>query len=258
MKNPIKKPYLEHETVYQQMLKKGIRSWDLRDPKRRAAIDGNDKKFLVSILGQPWAPKMGKVLELGCGTGPILRLICKKGFSGLGIDVSKTAVQMAKKQSKGSNIKYTLGDICNDLSIKPNTFDMVIDGHCLHCITDKQDRKIALQNVFRLLKPGGLFMVMTMCAPIDRKAFARMYPEQKLVDGIIYGPWDKSDEYTGIKTISGKRYIPTRYLGHCKEILAELERAGFHLQLFYYAYPYQENDICSILNVAALKLNGRK
>ncbi|MFB3894742.1 MAG: class I SAM-dependent methyltransferase [bacterium] len=256
MQIPVKKPYLAHEIVYQQMFKQGIRSWDLRDRKRRAEIEVNDKKFLISILRQPWAPKKGKVLELGCGTGPILRLVCKQGFTGYGIDISNTAITMAKQQAKGLNIKYTVGDICRNIPAKPASIDIIIDGHCLHCITDTHDRKQAITNIYRLLKPGGCFIGMTMCEPIDRKAFEQECPGQKLVDGIIYNPWNKAAAYTGMKIISGKKYIPTRYLGDWKELLAEFETAGFHLQLAHYAYPVQKKDICSMVYFAALKLNN--
>lgn len=252
MKKTLKKPYERHEIVYQQMKKKGIRSWDLRDPKRRSEIEVVDRKFIYDILAKPWAPKKGKVLEIGCGTGPILRLVCKKGFSGLGIDISKTAITMAKEQSKGYNVKFKVADICTELLAKPETFDLVIDGHCLHCIIDAQERKKVLGNVFRLLKPGGLFIVLTMCLPIDRKALSNLFPQQRFINGIIYNPWEKAGEYQSSRIIAGKPFIATRYLGHWRKILTELQTAGFHLQQFQYLYPFKEEDIASGLGVAAL------
>ena len=248
MKKLLKKPFVAHEIVYQQMKKKGIRSWDLTDRKRRSEIDVNDRKFLLDILRKPWSPKKGTALEIGCGTGPILRLVCKKGFSGIGIDVSRTAIAMAKEQSKGYKVQFKVADICGKLPAQPGTFDLVIDGHCLHCITDAKARKSFLKNIFRLLKPGGLFIVMTMCAPIDPKALSKM----KFINGIIYHPWDKAVQYAGARYFAGKSYIPTRYIGHWRKILTELRNAGFHLQLFQYIHPFKEKDIASGLGVAAL------
>ena len=127
------------------------------------------KRFLADALAQPWAPKGGRVIELGCGTGPILRWICKRDFSGLGIDVSKTAIAMAKEQSRGLNVKFKQADICRIDAGKIGKFDLVIDGKCLHCIADADDRKKFLKNSFKLLKKAGVFIVMTMCCPADMK-----------------------------------------------------------------------------------------
>jgi SAM-dependent methyltransferase len=224
------KNYEAHEVTYLSLKKKGIRSWGSIQSHRKQ-IDDNSKRFLIDVLAQPWAPVKGKVIELGCGTGPILRRICKKNFTGLGIDVSKTAIQMARQQSKGLNVRFKRADICKSDIVKSQTFDMAIDGHCLHCITDPKDRKAFLKNTLKLLKTNGLFIVMTMCSPIDRKLFAKMYPDQKIIDYKGYIPFNDSSAYSGSLKIKGKDYLPVRYFGHWKMILAEIKDAGFDIKL---------------------------
>ena len=132
-----KKPYEGHEVVYQRMKKKGILVWGQKGSGSTGkSCHPETNNFLKDVLSQPWAPKGGRVIELGCGTGPILRQVCKKGFSGVGIDVSKTAIAMAKDQSKGLDIKFRQADVCNLNTKSLGKFDLVIDGLCLHCITD--------------------------------------------------------------------------------------------------------------------------
>jgi SAM-dependent methyltransferase len=126
----MKKPYEGHETEYKRMQKKGIRSWGERRRIKGKAIDADTKRFLSEVLAKPWCPKGGRVIELGCGTGPILRWICKRGFSGLGVDVSRTAIAMAKGQSKGLNIRFKQADICCTGVEGSGKFDLAIDGHC--------------------------------------------------------------------------------------------------------------------------------
>ena len=225
------KNYQIHEDVYLRLKKKGIRSWGNSQGDRKE-IDDNSKRFLIDVLAQPWAPKKGKVVELGCGTAPILRLICKKNFTGLGIDVSKTAIQMARQQSKGLNVRFKQADLCQRDIVKPRTFDIAIDGHCLHCITGPKDRKAFLKNTFKLLKTNGFFIVITMCSPIDRKLFAKLYPDQKIIDYKGYVPFNGSSAYSGGLKIKGKDYLPVRYFGHWKTILAEIKNAGFDIKLF--------------------------
>ncbi|MDD5458164.1 MAG: hypothetical protein PHF37_02060 [Phycisphaerae bacterium] len=73
----MKKPYEGHEIAYKRLKKEGILSWSgSRKNKRHTTLHGDIKVFLKDVLSQPWAPKSGRVIELGCGTGPIDR----KGF----------------------------------------------------------------------------------------------------------------------------------------------------------------------------------
>jgi SAM-dependent methyltransferase len=247
----MKKPYEGHEFVYRRLKKKGLHSWNEGQRIKGKSIDPETKRFLTDVLAQPWAPKGGRVIELGCGTGPILRWICKRDFSGLGIDISKTAIAMAKEQSKGLNVRFKQADICRTDVGRFGKFDLAVDGHCLHCIIRPKDRKVFLRNSFKLLKKGGLFIVMTMCSPADRKIFSNLYKKQKLINNIIYLPFDKAGEYEGFLTINGRDYIPTRKIPHWKSILSEISDAGFKIQMFRYSKAAGE-DPSGDLSVAAL------
>ena len=77
-----KKPYEGHEVIYQRMKKKGILVWGQKGSGSTGkSCQPETNNFLKDVLSQPWAPKSGKVIELGCGTGPILRRVYKRGFS---------------------------------------------------------------------------------------------------------------------------------------------------------------------------------
>ncbi len=228
------KAYKGHEFVYRGMRKKDIRSWNENQRRKYPEITSDTKRFLRDTLAQPWAPKSGRVIELGCGTGPILRWLCTKRFSGLGIDVSKTAISMAKAQTKGESIKFIRADICRIDTGKIGKFDLVIDGHCLHCIISSSDRKIFFKNGFNLLKKGGIFIIMSMCCPVDIKIFMDGYKEQKYINNTVYIPWDKAGKFEDSVVIDSRYYIPTRKILHWKNILSEIRSAGFKIQMFRY------------------------
>ncbi len=247
----MKKPYEGHEIAYKKMKEKGIRSWDENQGAGRKEIDSDTKRFLADALAQPWVPKGGRAIELGCGTGPILRWICRKNFSGLGIDVSKTAVAMAKEQSKGLNVRFKQADICSINVGRIGKFDLVIDGHCLHCIIQPEDRKKFLENSFKLLKKRGVFIVVTMCCPSDRRIFSNLYSEQKLINHTVYVPYDKAREYEGFITFNGRDYIPTRRVLHWKSILSEIRKQDFKIKLLRYNEATEQDPFGS-LSVAAL------
>lgn len=247
-----KKPYEGHEVVYRRMKEKGVLVWGQKGSGSTGkSCHPETNNFLKDVLSQPWAPKGGKVIELGCGTGPILRRICKKGFNnGLGIDISKTAIAMAKEQSKGLNIKFRQGDVCNLNTKSLGKFDLVIDGLCLHCITDSKDRKAYFDNVLKLLKDDGLFVLLTMCGPMDRKRFSEICKGQRIVKNVVYIPFE--DKSYGRVKFDGKNYLPSRYIGHWKDILSEISKAGFELKLIRYN-ANNSKDFCGTLTIGALK-----
>ena len=247
----MKKPYERHELIYKSMKNKGVRSWNENQRIKGKVVDAETKRFLTEVLAQPWCPKSGKVIELGCGTGPMLRWICKKDFSGLGIDVSKTAIAMAKEQSKGLNVRFRRADICRGDIKRVGKFDLAVDGHCLHCIIRPKDRKAFFENSFKLLRKGGLFVVMTMCSPADRKVFLNVCEGQKLRGYTTYSPYDKAREYEGFLAINGRDYMPARKVPHWKSILAEIRKAGFEIKLLQYSKA-SEQDPLRDLAVAAL------
>jgi SAM-dependent methyltransferase len=248
----MKKPYESHEIIYQTMKKKGILVWGHKGSGSTGkSCNPETNSFLKDVFSQPWTPKTGRAIELGCGTGPILRRVCKRGFSGIGIDVSKTAIAMAKEQSKSLDIKFRQGDVCNLNTKSLGKFDLVIDGLCLHCITDADDRKAYFDNVFKILKDNGLFVLLTMCGPMDRKRFSQACKGHRIVKKVVYVQFeDKS--YARLTNFNGKSYLPTRYIGHWKDIISEVRRAGFDLKLIRYK-ANNTNDFCGTLAVGAVK-----
>jgi 2-polyprenyl-3-methyl-5-hydroxy-6-metoxy-1,4-benzoquinol methylase len=248
----MKKPYEGHEIAYRQMRKEGILVWGQKGIGTTVkSCRAETNNFLKDVLSQPWAPRGGRAIELGCGTGPILRWVCKRGFSGLGIDISKTAIAMAKEQSKGLDIKFRQGDVCNLSAKSLGKFDLIIDGLCLHCITDMKDRRAYLDNVFKILKDDGLFVLLTMCGPMDRKRFYEICKGHRIVKKVIYVPFEHKS-YRTLSKSDGKSYLPSRYIGHWKDILSEVRGAGFRSKLIRYN-SHNRKDFCGTLTVGALK-----
>jgi SAM-dependent methyltransferase len=248
----MKKAYESHEVVYQRMRKQGILTWGQKGGgKTVVSCIPETRRFLKDVLAQPWTPKKGRVIELGCGTGPLLRYICERGFTGVGIDISKTAIAMAREQSRGLDIKFIRGDVCNLNKKTLGRFDIVIDGLCLHCITDAKDRKAYFRNVFKILKNGGTFILLTMCGPINRKRLLELLEDQRLVKKVIYVPFDKKG-YEGMTVFNGRPYVPTRYIGHWKTILQELSKEGFEPKLIRYKAS-NSKDCCGTLTAGAVK-----
>ncbi|MDD0852378.1 class I SAM-dependent methyltransferase [Halobacteriovorax sp. GB3] len=105
-----------------------------------------------------------RVLEIGCGDGAVIKDIPNKLFKNcdyLGIDLSTNAIGLAIKNNPSFNFQNV--DILNFESSRQ--FDIIIDSHCLHFLTEALERKRYFSKVSDLLKDEGLYVVETMLLP---------------------------------------------------------------------------------------------
>ena len=125
----------------------------------------------------------------------------------------------------------------------------------LNAITNLKDRSAVLENVCCLLKPKGIFVLMSMCSPIERGSLARQYPDQRILRNVIYYPLKKAGAFSGTKRINGQQYFPVRFLGHWKLLLSELRKAGLRPLLVRFNHCLPQEPVSS-LNVAAVKTDN--
>ncbi len=125
----------------------------------------NVSKFLKNVpFDKPFT-----FLDVGCGNGWVVRKIakekaCKKS---IGIDISKNMISQAKKKKDSKKEEFFHTDI---ESWKYNgKFDFIFSMESLYYANSL---KIALEKIFKLLKPGGQFFCGTDFYT-DNKATAR-------------------------------------------------------------------------------------
>ncbi|PIU01817.1 hypothetical protein COT68_01200 [bacterium (Candidatus Torokbacteria) CG09_land_8_20_14_0_10_42_11] len=100
--------------------------------------------------------KGDKVLDLGCGSGRFYAPVMQKGANYLGVDRSKKLLHQAR--AIYPDAKFRHGDIL-DLKLLPASFDVIALIAVLHHLPSRVMRDQALQNVKRVLKPGGLILL---------------------------------------------------------------------------------------------------
>lgn len=124
--------------------------------------DKNYKKecnFVSSVLRRFGKRNVKSILDLGCGTGGHALIFAKKGYSITGIDMSDTALQLARKkfQKAKTNGQFLKGDI-SDFSLRKK-FDACISMFCSFCyITEALEIKRSLKCVSDHLNSNGLFI----------------------------------------------------------------------------------------------------
>ena len=120
----------------------------------RRAIIGR----LLAVTLRRVGSKHPHVLDLGCGTGANLPMLCEAaGPDGrvVGLDYSPLALQFARAQSHQPNLSLTQGDGLN-LPIGNGWADCVT---MLDVLEHLSDDTRALQEVNRVLRPGGALVL---------------------------------------------------------------------------------------------------
>lgn len=92
------------------------------------------------------------LLDVGCGTGPMIELLVKEFPDGnyTGIDLTPRMIEVAQAK-KLPHTKFLVGDSEN-LPFKENTFDVVICTNSFHHYPNPQ---AFFDSVKRCLRPGG-------------------------------------------------------------------------------------------------------
>jgi SAM-dependent methyltransferase len=121
-------------------------------------------RFLKYLKKEEKYPVDGRtILDLGCGTGRNANYLADRGNSVIGIEISKTALSIAKDRAKelGVLVDYRLGDIGIAYEINDASVDIVLDITSSNSL-DEKGRAIYLSEVARVLKSGGYFFVRAL------------------------------------------------------------------------------------------------
>jgi arsenite methyltransferase len=129
------------------------------------------RDFMLSL--HPWRGNE-QVLDVGCGRGLLLAGAAKRiaALSGTGhatgidvwssvdMDGNSSAATQHNLNLEGISDRCTLlSQPAQTMSFPDATFDVVVSNLCIHNIYDQPTRRQALQQIVRVLKPGGIALI---------------------------------------------------------------------------------------------------
>lgn len=99
-----------------------------------------------------------RILDAGCGTGIFTRDVVAAGARVVGLELSFPMLMRAGEKSVGSPFSMVMGDM-KRLPFKDHAFDKSMSITAIEFITDA---RCAVDELFRVTRPGGLVVVATL------------------------------------------------------------------------------------------------
>lgn len=111
--------------------------------------------------------RIGRALDLGCGTGAFTRLLATRAGSVRGLDLSPEMINRARRLSADHpNVTHQVADIL-EYELPPATYDVIVSIATLHHLP----LEIVLPRLRAALAPGGLLVILDLLesrGPADR------------------------------------------------------------------------------------------
>lgn len=103
---------------------------------------------------------VGKVLDVGCGTGEHALMAAALGFEAVGIDAAPRAIELARKKAAERNLsaRFAVGDVL-DLPAFGERFDTVVDCGLFHTFDDAE-RALFVPALSAVVPSGGWYHVL--------------------------------------------------------------------------------------------------
>jgi ubiquinone/menaquinone biosynthesis C-methylase UbiE len=125
--------------------------------------------FKEELLRQAGIEAGQRILDLGCGTGTLAAMV-KRAYPNaevFGLDADPDALRLAQLKLAASGIEVRLGQgLASALPYSPKSFDTVLSSLFFHHLSFELKRE-AMQEVFRVLRPGGHFHIADWGKPTN-------------------------------------------------------------------------------------------
>lgn len=111
------------------------------------------------------------ILEVGCGTGTLT--LAAKASAGVnsevfGIDVASDMLEEARRKAAraGLQIGFQPGRI-EQIPFPDSCFELVLSSLMIHHVPDSADKQRGLDEIYRVLKPGGRVLIVDFEPPAN-------------------------------------------------------------------------------------------
>lgn len=137
------------------------------------ALDLPAEQVERALLDALPAAPIGRLLDIGTGTGRLLELLGPRVETGIGVDASRAMLALARARLAGAPLGHCsvrLADMYR-LPFGDGAFDLIVMQMLLH---HAEDPRAALAEAARALDATGTLVVIDLAAHADAEAAARL------------------------------------------------------------------------------------
>lgn len=149
--------------IFMKILEGRPRSYDRRMDKVSRGWVKTVKEAVVAEV-----PEGAQVLEIGCGTGEVAAMLIGHGATVTGFDISPAMVEVSRGRIKSEGLKDKLTVLQMGVDgmdgLQPSSFDAVVSTLVFSELSG-DERRFALKQSKRVLKPGGVFVIADEVVP---------------------------------------------------------------------------------------------
>jgi len=166
----------EQVRAFDQMYDGGPPPWDIGRPQP-AFVELADQGLLV-----------GRVLDVGCGTGEHALMAAARGLNATGVDAVPQAIGHAqrKAEDRGLTVRFLVADALR-LADLGEQFDTVFDSGLLHIFSD-EDRLRFVTSLATAISAGGHYYLLCFSDRQPGTVGPRRVSESEIRDA--FGPPD--------------------------------------------------------------------
>jgi len=192
--------------VDQDKFKKYDPNWTLQHSEQRfdkESLQIRDYRKTREFL-KKFFPNRGKLIELGSGFGYLLNFFKQDGWDVMGVEPLRGCCQFAESEFEIKTIPKTI----EEAALDENSVDVVLMMHVIEHVPDPYG---TFKEVYRILKPGGYFILET--PRYDTLTFKLLGKRERSIscDGHIY--FFTADTFKKMATNAGFKVHDNDYVG---------------------------------------------
>lgn len=178
-------------------------------------------------LALSFIKKTDKVLEIGCGDGYGADLLSTSGADVLALDVDEDSINYAKRKYEKDNLNFEVYD-GEAINYADHSFDVIVSFQVIEHVANVN---AYLNNIVRLLKPEGLFIITTPSRTYRLAKDQRPWNEFHLRE---YDQESLKQEFNGIVTspsifaVKASEEAMSIEKERCRQGRADYNEAEFH------------------------------
>ncbi len=137
------------------------------------------------------AGKGSTILDVATGTGQQAFAFAKRGYDVIGVDLTESMLEIARKNNKAGFVKFEIADATH-LRFEENSFDVSCISFALHDMPPNIREKV-LREMVRVTTPRGVIVIVEYDLPRNKISRALIYLLVSLYEGEYYKQFIVSD-----------------------------------------------------------------